>query len=231
MTLRRDGVGGFPDDATASGPTVVARATLAAVAGWFDGVDAAEMERRLRPNLVVSGVEPFWEDRLYADRESVVAFRVGAAEFLGSNLCRHSVVPTRDPETGEVTPGFRERFGERRRETLPEWPDDDWFDGHLRLMVDTSIPERTVGAELRVGDEWRYSASGPARADPPEAPIGTYCSGYRRIRRESLSLISPIIVGGGVIVPHRWELEEMYRDMVTARHYDGRLQEEYLEGK
>ena len=32
-------------------------------------------------------------------------------------------------------------------------------------------------------------------------------------------------------MPHRSELEEMYRDMVTARHYEERLQEEYLEGK
>ena len=30
---------------------------------------------------------------------------------------------------------------------------------------------------------------------------------------------------------HRQALEEMYRDMVTARHYEERLQEEYLEGK
>ena len=32
-------------------------------------------------------------------------------------------------------------------------------------------------------------------------------------------------------MPHRSELEEMYADMVTARHYEERLQEEYLEGK
>ena len=32
-------------------------------------------------------------------------------------------------------------------------------------------------------------------------------------------------------MPHKAELEEMYGDMVTARHYEERLQEEYLEGK
>ncbi|MEF8914582.1 MAG: thiamine pyrophosphate-dependent dehydrogenase E1 component subunit alpha [Natronomonas sp.] len=32
-------------------------------------------------------------------------------------------------------------------------------------------------------------------------------------------------------MPHERELEEMYADMVTARHYEERLQEEYLEGK
>ncbi len=151
--LRRADRGGFPDDAVASGPTVIAEATLEAVAGWFDGIDAAEMERRLRPNLVVSGVESFWEDRLYADRDTAVAFRVGDCEFLGSNPCQRCVVPTRDPETGEETRGFRERFVEKRRETLPEWADEAWFDHHFRLMVNTFVPEETAGGTLRVGDE------------------------------------------------------------------------------
>jgi uncharacterized protein YcbX len=154
VELRRDERGGFPDDTTAAGPTVVAEATLEAVAGWFDGIDAAEMRRRLRPNLVVSGVEPFWEDRLYADRESAVAVRVGDCEFLGSNPCRRCAVPARDPETGEPTPGFRRRFVERRRATLPEWAEEAWFEnGHYRLMANTFTPEATVGRELRVGDE------------------------------------------------------------------------------
>ncbi|PSQ43842.1 MOSC domain-containing protein [Halobacteriales archaeon SW_5_68_122] len=152
VELRRDETGGFPDDMLASGPTVVAAATLEAVADWFDGIDAAGTERRLRPNLVVSGVEPFWEDRLYADRETAVAFRVGDCEFLGSNPCQRCVVPARDPETGEETPGFQERFVEKRRETLPEWAGEAWFDHHFRLMVNTFVPKSTVGRQLRVGD-------------------------------------------------------------------------------
>jgi uncharacterized protein YcbX len=153
VELRRNERGGFPDDTHASGPTLVAEATVEAVAGWFDGIDADEMERRLRPNLVVSGVEAFWEDRLYADRETAVAFRVGDCEFLGSNPCQRCVVPTRDPETGEETPGFRERFVEKRRETLPVWADDAWFDHYFRLMVNTFVPAGSVGETLRVGDE------------------------------------------------------------------------------
>ncbi|MFC7176930.1 MOSC domain-containing protein [Halosegnis marinus] len=75
--IERDASGGFPDDTHLSGPTVVAEATLDATAEWFDGVDAAGMCRRLRPNLVVSGVEPFWEDRLYGDAGEVVPFEIG----------------------------------------------------------------------------------------------------------------------------------------------------------
>lgn len=164
VELRRNETGGFPDDTHASGPTVVADATIEAVAGWFDGVSPAEMERRLRPNLVVSGVEPFWEDRLYAGRKSTVAFRVGDAEFLGSNPCQRCVVPTRDPDTGAETPDFRETFVERRRETLPEWAEEAWFDHHFRLMVNTFVSEATVGESIRVGDEVRVLGERPRPA-------------------------------------------------------------------
>jgi hypothetical protein len=153
VDLRRERRGGFPRDTHAAGPTVDARATLEGVAGWFDGIDAGEMERRLRPNLVVSGVEPFGEDRLYGDRDTAVAFRVGDCEYLGSNPCQRCVVPTRDPDTGEPTPGFRERFVAKRRQTLPQWAAPAWFDYHFRLMVNTFVPEDTVGETLRLGDD------------------------------------------------------------------------------
>jgi uncharacterized protein YcbX len=153
LEVRRNETGGFPDDTLASGPTVVAEATVEAVAGWFDDIDPAEMERRLRPNLVVSGTEPFWEDRLYRDDSTAVGFRVGDCELVGSNPCQRCVVPTRDPETGEETPGFRERFVRRREATLPAFADEAWFDHYFRLMVNTFVPPETVGERLRVGDE------------------------------------------------------------------------------
>jgi hypothetical protein len=153
VELKRGEREGFPDDTLASGPTVIAEATLEAVAGWFDGIDAEGMERRLRPNLVVGGVEPFWEDRLYKSEETAVGFRIGDCEFVGSNPCQRCVVPTRDPETGEQTPGFRERFITKREETLPEWASEAWFDHYFRLMVNTFVPEGTVGRQLRVGDD------------------------------------------------------------------------------
>ncbi|WP_255197149.1 MOSC domain-containing protein [Halorarius litoreus] len=152
VELQRDTSGGFPDDTHASGPTVIAQATIEVVADWFDDIDPEEMRRRLRPNLVVEGVDPFWEDRLYADRESVVAFDVGDARFEGVNPCQRCAVPTRDPDTGETTEGFRERFVQQREVTLPEWANRDWFDHHFRLMVNTHVPRETVGQSLGVGD-------------------------------------------------------------------------------
>jgi uncharacterized protein YcbX len=160
VELRRDREGGFPDDTTLSGPTVVSTATVREVASWFEGIDPDGMRRRLRANVEIGADEsagedplpPFWEDRLYAGHGESVAFTVGGVAFRGVNPCQRCVVPTRDPDTGAETPGFRERFVERREATLPAWADRDRFDHFFRLMVNTVVPESSVGAEIAVGD-------------------------------------------------------------------------------
>ncbi|ELY43471.1 MOSC domain-containing protein [Natronorubrum sulfidifaciens] len=151
VDLVRDDEGGFPDDTDASGPTVISTGTLEAVAGWYSGIDAVEMCRRLRPNLVLDA-PAFWEDRLYEAPGRVVPFDLGATTLQGVNPCQRCVVPTRDPDTGESTDGFRETFVERRAATLPEWASEDWFDHYFRLMVNTHVPDASQGATLKAGD-------------------------------------------------------------------------------
>lgn len=155
VSVRREPAGGYPDDREASGPTVISTGTLREVASWFPDVDVAEMRRRFRASLEIGGVPPFWEDRLYADRGEVVAFEIGGVRFEGVRPCARCVVPTRDPDTGEETPGFRETFLEKREETLPEWADSERLDHYYQLMVNTRVPESEWGAELSVGDEVR----------------------------------------------------------------------------
>jgi hypothetical protein len=163
VSLRRDATGGFPDDTTAAGPTVISTATIEAVASWFPSISAGGMRRRLRANLEIGGVPAFWEDRLFADRDHVVRFSIGDVTFEGVNPCQRCVVPARDPDTGEKTPDFRERFIERRRETMPSWSGGDWFDHHFRLMVNTRVTGDTQGRERRVavGDPVRIGDTRP----------------------------------------------------------------------
>ncbi|MEF8779142.1 MAG: MOSC N-terminal beta barrel domain-containing protein [Haloferacaceae archaeon] len=151
VRLRRRERGGFPDDTAIPGPTVISTGTLREIAGWFDlGVHDARL--RFRANLEVGGVPPFWEDRLVADHGEVVRFRVGGVPLLGVNPCKRCVVPSRDPHTGEELPEFRERFLERRRETLPDWSGGDRFDHYFRVMVNTDVPPEGRGGRLSVGD-------------------------------------------------------------------------------
>ena len=153
VDLVREPAGGLPDDRAAPGPTVVSRATLEAVASWFDEVaDATAMRRRLRPNLVLDDCPAFWEDRLFADHGEAVRVSVGETELLGVNPCQRCVVPSRDPDTGDEIDGFRETFIKERRETRPVWTESDRFDHDFRLMVNTVVPESEWGSTLAVGD-------------------------------------------------------------------------------
>jgi uncharacterized protein YcbX len=152
VTVERDDAGGYPDDEALHGPTVISTGTVRAVADWFD-LPPENVRRRFRANIEIGSTEPFWEDRLFADQGEVVAFSVGECRFHGVNPCQRCVVPTRDPDTGEVIADFRERFVEQREATLPEWTPSDRFDHPYRLMLNTVVPEGSWDTELAVGAE------------------------------------------------------------------------------
>lgn len=145
--------GGRPDRAE-HGPSIVSTATLREIAAWFD-FDADSARRRFRANLEVGGVPPFWEDRLFGDAGEVVAVDVGETTLEGLHPCARCVVPARDPDTGVETPGFRERFVERRRETRPEWTAGDRYDHDFRAMVTARVPDAAAGKTVSVGDAVR----------------------------------------------------------------------------
>jgi len=152
VSVRRDDDGGFPDDARAPGPTIVSQATLAEVASWFDGLTIDDMRLRVRANIELAGVPPFWEDGLFGAAGDLVRFRIGAVTFGGTNPCARCVVPSRDALTGAPLLGFAKRFAERRAATLPAWADRSRFDHYYRLCVNTRTLE--AGSHpLRVGDE------------------------------------------------------------------------------
>lgn len=153
VTLARNSTTGFPDDNIASGPTVISTATLETVASWFPGISVTEMRQRLRTNLEINGVPPFWEDRLFANEGEVVKFQIGEVIFEGINPCQRCIVPTRNSLTGESYPNFQKLFSEKRRETLPNWVNSSRFNHFYRLSLNTKIPASEAGKILQVGDE------------------------------------------------------------------------------
>lgn len=151
------GPGGFRTDSVVygdtdrPGPTLVSAATLREVASWYDGIDAAEMRRRMRPNLVVEGVDPFWEERLVAEDASV---RLGDARLDPIKLLPRCVVPSRNPDTGEETDGFRKTFIERRTATMPEWsPREILTEDPFKLTVLLDVPDDQRDETIHVGDD------------------------------------------------------------------------------
>lgn len=152
VELVRNEAGGFPDDTNHHGPTVISTGTIGEIARWYDGIDAESIRRRFRANIEIGGVPPFWEDQLIADEGQVVRFRIGEVPIDGVNPCARCVVPSRDPDTGEEYPWFREIFIENRRRTIPRWLDSDRFDHPFRVMINTGIPAEGRGRSIAVGD-------------------------------------------------------------------------------
>jgi uncharacterized protein YcbX len=153
VTIVEDAAAGFPDDAEASGPTVISTATLQTVASWFPGLDEESIRLRFRANLEIGGVPAFWEDRLFAEAGSVVPFRIGDVLFEGTNPCQRCVVPSRDPCTGEVFPHFQEILARKRKESLPSWSTPSRFNHFYRLSCNTRVPISEAGKGLCVGDQ------------------------------------------------------------------------------
>ncbi|WP_049985997.1 MOSC domain-containing protein [Halobellus rufus] len=149
LSLRSDEDRGFVDRRE-MGPSVVSTATLETIATWFEELTVDGARRRLRANLEISGVPAFWEDRFVGD--DAPAFEIGGVRFEGVTSCGRCVVPGRDPDTGAVTPNFREQFVEKRRETFPEWADPSDFEHFFTAMLIAEVPERDRGRRLRVGD-------------------------------------------------------------------------------
>lgn len=156
VALERDRDLGYVDRREA-GPSVVSTATLETIADWFDGMTVDGARRRMRANLEIGGVEPFWEDRFVGP--DAPAFEVSGVRLEGIEPCGRCVVPERDPDTGAPTPEFRERFVRKRRETFPDFADESAFDHLYAAMLIARVPERDRGATLEVGDPVRVVGS------------------------------------------------------------------------
>jgi uncharacterized protein len=150
--LVRYSADGFPDDALASGPTIVSTASLDAVAEWFS-LSTEEVRLRFRASLEIDGVPAFWEDQLFTeDPRGAVRFRIGEVNFEGSNPCERCPVPARDAHTGADLIGFQKRFTEQRRAQLPACSPAARFDHFYRLATNTRVPSAEAGKPLRLGD-------------------------------------------------------------------------------
>jgi uncharacterized protein len=144
---------GFPDDTIANGPTIVSTASLQVICELFPGVTIDDARRRFRTSLEIHGVPAFWEDQLFsAEERSSVRFRIGEVNFEGSNPCARCPVPPRDPQTGEIIPGFQKTLSDYRRANVPEWTPEERFDHYYRFATNTRVASTEAGKRLCVGD-------------------------------------------------------------------------------
>lgn len=151
--VAHDPVKGFPDDPLAPGPTVIAKESLAEAASWFPELEPRRFAARFRANVEVEGGPPFWEDCLVGSLGCPVPFEIGNVHLLGVNPCQRCAVPSRDPQTGEVSAEFQRRFSQGRRLTLSDWAPRSRFDHFYRFSVNTALafPGEPAGV-IQLGD-------------------------------------------------------------------------------
>jgi uncharacterized protein YcbX len=152
VSMRRNTSVGFPDDLESPGPTIVGSATIHEVGTWFGITHPDETRLRFRANIELATSQPFWEDRLFAEPETLVRFQVGDVTVFGVNPCQRCAVPSRNPWTGTATADFQRTFADKRAAMLPSWAAISRFNHYYRLAVNTRIPASDAGKTIRAGD-------------------------------------------------------------------------------
>lgn len=153
ILLKQNKQGRFLDIPDVSGVTILSSSTLQEVSSWYDNMDLNEARRRFRATVEIEGVPAFWEDHLFSLPGKGIEFKLGDVTLFGMSPRERCVVPTRNPESGEVLHAFPKSFAKHRAATLPEWSTLNEYGHHYYLTVDCYIPATEIGKTLEVGNE------------------------------------------------------------------------------
>jgi hypothetical protein len=153
VTLISNTAGKFLDVPVLSGITVLSEASLNTVCHWFGDMNMEESRKRFRANIELTGVQAFWEDKLFLEEGTAVEFKIGNIVLYGTGPRARCVVPSRHPETGGFIHGFQKLFAQQRTANLPVWSTLKNYDHAYYLSVDCYLPTTEFGKWIRVGDE------------------------------------------------------------------------------
>ena len=153
VVLHRNMNGRFMDIPDISGMTVLSTASLQSISKWFDNMNLEEARRRFRATIEIEGVPPFWEDRLFLREGIGIEFKIGHVTLLGISPRARCVVPTRNPDSGEVTHSFPKYFAKQRAASLPKWSKLKEYGHHYHLTVNCYVPPTESGKWIHVGNE------------------------------------------------------------------------------
>lgn len=152
VRLIQNSSGRFMDMPDESSFTVVSTSTLEKVASWFEDTTAAEIRRRFRTTLELSGTPPFWEDHLFSSRGTDISFCIGEVQLFGKGPRARCIVPTRDSYSGQGNRMFAKDFSRHRASELPEFSKLAEYDHNYFLTVNCAVATSSIGKTISVGD-------------------------------------------------------------------------------
>ena len=153
ILFQKNSNGRFMDIPDISGFTVLSTSSLQSVSEWYNNINLNETRKRFRATIEIEGVPAFWEDHLFSKEGRGIEFKIGDVTMFGMSPRARCVVPTRNPETGEVTHAFPKSFARHRAASLPEWSTLNEYGHHYFLTVNCYIPATEIGKFIKVGDK------------------------------------------------------------------------------
>jgi uncharacterized protein YcbX len=149
--LHQNKTGRFMDIPDISGVTILSTSSLKSVSEWYN-MNLDETRKRFRTTLEIEGVPAFWEDHLFSKQGRGIEFKIGEVTMFGMSPRARCVVPTRNPETGEVIHAFPKTFAKHRAASLPEWSTLKEYGHHYHLTVNCYIPATETGKWVETGN-------------------------------------------------------------------------------
>ena len=152
IRFNKNSTGRFMDIPDISGVTILSTASLQSVSQWYTNMNVDETRKRFRATIEIDGVPPFWEDHLFSREGSGIEFKIGDVTMFGMSPRARCVVPTRNPETGEVIHAFPKTFARQRAASQPEWSTLNDYGHHYFLTVNCYIPATEIGKFIEIGN-------------------------------------------------------------------------------
>lgn len=153
VSLVHDVQGGLQDVPKRGSVSIVTEATLRSLQEDLKMEDLENLRLRFRTNIEISGVEAYWEDRLFNTPGKGVRFTIGDVEMVGICPRVRCNVPPRDPFTGETDKAFAKTMMASRAKHLPSDSHLYEYGNSYHLCVDTYISPQEKGKMIRLGDE------------------------------------------------------------------------------
>ena len=153
VILHQNKTGRFMDIPDISGVTILSKSSLQSITEWYDNINLDQTRKRFRATIEVDGVSAFWEDHLFSSAGKGIEFKIGDVTMFGMSPRARCIVPTHNPETGEIVHAFAKTFASHRAAAQPEWSTLNEYGHHYHLTVNCYVPETEIGKWIEVGNE------------------------------------------------------------------------------
>jgi len=154
INLKENFSGDFMDIPKVSSLTIVSESSLKALQKDINRHSLESLRLRFRTNVELSGVEAFWEERLFQQPDVGVQFFMGDVEMIGMSPRARCNVPPQDPFTGEMDYRFVKHMVESRNQhTLSAKDLEAYGRTTYFLTVIVYLPKSQAGKILKVNDK------------------------------------------------------------------------------